>query len=752
MSKKYKCISQSKKAVKMTNDLRYALVKQAAAQIRDVVQQHPASNAGAEILQGGIESIEINGAKRSVMAHDGMPVDPTVEGIEEFWQWFGASHATDDRARPLLLRDFTTSDFSNLDEFWAINKYGRDLDGTDKIGAWVKPIETEVSHLVDMFDHGRLLFASINNPLVIDGSTEGHAFDQINKLVRSSGGAAKLREALRSQGHDSIVLKVRSGADAGVHAIIPLDSSQLRRAARNSGIIESSPDFMLNQPGFHGTAYQGIRGFDTEKIGSGVGSAAYGWGLYFSTSKEVAERYRKILTEGALSIDGTPFIPGNITITQMVEKLGKSDDNLVRWLGQYIQWNAGNQNADTEGAKQVLDAVRRGSLDGGAIGQVYEVEIPEDDFLLHWDVKLSEQPAPVKAALERAGVVNFQENMGPSPTGEIRSLGVFKQVGDLHGENIYRRLTQRYFSSAKAVTSAARKEAEKQASLFLAEIGIKGIRYAEKRCATKSGEHDCFVVFSGDDVAIKNQLYPEVAPAQQSTPRGSIGISGGREFSIDLLPGADASTFLHEASHLYLEVLVDLASAKNASEEIKEDLREVLDFLGMDSADQLSLANKDKGGPEYALAEAAHEKFALANEVYLLDGAAPNEAFLPMFERFQSWLKAIYRDIKSSVNLTPGIEKVLSRIYANPNENEYSMVSEEGVSRVRRQMEARLAKTTVPAELVPDYATVFSRAIGNIATRAGFSIDAVFNLYQIRVATPPSNTDSAARVRPHRPN
>ena len=53
---------------------------------------------------------------------------------------------------------------------------------------------------------------------------------------------------------------------------------------------------LLEQSAFHGTPHRGITQFSTDKIGTGEGNQAYGWGLYFASLRAIAEHYRKGLS------------------------------------------------------------------------------------------------------------------------------------------------------------------------------------------------------------------------------------------------------------------------------------------------------------------------------------------------------------------------------------------------------------------------------------------------------------------------
>jgi hypothetical protein len=151
--------------------------------------------------------------------------------------------------------------------------------------------------------------------------------------------------------------------------------------------------------------------------------------------------------------------------------------------------------------------------------------------------------------------------------------------------------------------------------------------------------------------------------------RGFIQFGPERKFKIALLEKADLSTFLHESGHFYLEVLGDLASMAESSQQIKDDYAAVLKFLNLESRDQLSLDGKTPGSAEYRRAVEAHEKFARANEAYLMEGKAPSQELRSIFQRFRNWLKLIYKEFaRLNVELTKEVRGVFDRIYATDEE------------------------------------------------------------------------------------
>lgn len=86
----------------------------------------------------------------------------------------------------------------------------------------------------------------------------------------------------------------------------------------------------LNERAFHGSPHH-FSHFSTDHIGTGEGAQAYGWGLYFSDRKEVADWYRKVLTaKEAMNLKPTRHIgemPSKLEVEIMrdLNRVFKSD-------------------------------------------------------------------------------------------------------------------------------------------------------------------------------------------------------------------------------------------------------------------------------------------------------------------------------------------------------------------------------------------------------------------------------------------
>jgi hypothetical protein len=143
--------------------------------------------------------------------------------------------------------------------------------------------------------------------------------------------------------------------------------------------------------------------------------------------------------------------------------------------------------------------------------------------------------------------------------------------------------------------------------------------------------------------------------SQPGEARGSITFGPDNQVSISVLEKSNASTFVHELGHFWLKMQADLAGRPEASEQAKADMGTLLQWMGVESPDQITTAH--------------HEQFARSHEAYLREGKAPTPELQGTFTRFKVWLQAIYRRLQDlRVNLSDEVRGVFDRIYASDAE------------------------------------------------------------------------------------
>jgi Large polyvalent protein associated domain 22 len=138
-----------------------------------------------------------------------------------------------------------------------------------------------------------------------------------------------------------------------------------------------------------------------------------------------------------------------------------------------------------------------------------------------------------------------------------------------------------------------------------------------------------------------------------NSPIGQIRF-GENGVNIDLLEGANPSTFIHEMGHAYMNILKDLGTREDSPQQVKDDLATILKHLGAESTD---------------LTVEQEEIFARTFEAYLREGKAPSSALRKAFINFKSWLMVVYKSLTQlNVNLTPEVRDVFDRLLATEEE------------------------------------------------------------------------------------
>jgi hypothetical protein len=250
---------------------------------------------------------------------------------------------------------------------------------------------------------------------------------------------------------------------------------------------------------WHGTPHLFDK-FDASKIGTGEGAQAYGHGLYFAESPDVAKEYQRQLS-GTVAVDGNPVLSRN-------EKVGTTgdsniDDLLMMHMGDLgaatkdqlgelrrLRQTFANQPRFTAPAmvgvedrilkkgQQQLAQLRnlRGRVSSTMDGSLYSVDIPDSMIgrMLDWDKPLSQQAPDVQQAF-----------------GRVVDRDIANETGwqKLTGEQALRAVIDR----------AGIKGGGEQA---LRNAGIPGIRYLDGVSRGTGGGTSNFVVFPGEESAL----------------------------------------------------------------------------------------------------------------------------------------------------------------------------------------------------------------------------------------------------------
>lgn len=271
---------------------------------------------------------------------------------------------------------------------------------------------------------------------------------------------------------------------------------------------------------YHGSPHDFDR-FDLSKIGTGEGAQAYGHGLYFAESEDVAKSYRDQLASTS--------IPENIRAAlQTVGNLGfDSPEKALRRARNFPDWvKRYGFGIDKTGDQNELNALRIiDSYVNSPPGRMYEVNIkanPED--FLDWDKPLSQQSEAAINALK--GLADGSGMYGVRAIGN--KFAVDTPDGSIVGFNTREEaLAHMQAEQAQALAlnpeetagEVVRRLNKSQGlSKALLKQGIPGIRYLDQMSRAAGQGSNNYVVF--DDSLIDILRKYANAPTGAAVPLG----------------------------------------------------------------------------------------------------------------------------------------------------------------------------------------------------------------------------------------
>lgn len=593
------------------------------------------------------DEIEINGELRKTHNSDGQRIAKTEEGLRAFYEWFGDSKVVDEQGRPLIVYHGTKKTFDAFDE--------------EKISK----------------NHKKLYYG------------KGFYFTK-DYYTAQNYGKKIMPVYLKISNPSWSDLDLKEGSDGifGTRGTYVVFEPEQIKSVENIGSFSKETQNIYYQ-----SAYAGSRvDYDKpsiEAIGSGEGNQAHGWGLYYALNKDVAEQYRRSFVTGQIAFDdkivqrkaSSIYIDGELIDNDSAEGIAiyskwfRTDKEAAEYLGSLRKTNVkrlieakknGDKNdvADFERVvarlAEAAEIIKSGRITDArdTAGQVHEVDIPENPYLLDEQKPFSKQSAFVKKALRK-----LFRDMGKDLTEEMKTGYV---NGNPTGAALYSDIMSRLDGTQKA------------ASELLAKYGVKGITYEGL------ADGRCFVIFDDKDVKVIQKFYQNVG--EQYAPRGMYDPARN---AITLFSGADFSTLIHESGHYWLTMLRYFAGLDSASAALKSDAATVEAWLSSQAHKQYDIRNQNDGtialvlknGTVEAdgLTTAAHaeevakqECFARAMEKYFMTAQKPPVARLGrIFQAFKRWLKSVYKNADElNVDISDEVRTVFSRLFATEAEIE----------------------------------------------------------------------------------
>lgn len=386
---------------------------------------------------------------------------------------------------------------------------------------------------------------------------------------------------------------------------------------------------------FYQSAFAGSRvDYDTpslEAIGTGEGNQAHGWGLYYALNKDVAESYRKTFVGESTDT--------NLGLANYYLRKNEFDVGLAI---DALQEDVYNGKRDAETAKEIFEYwenTSQSELEQNARrkGQVHEVDLPENPYLLDEDTAVWQQSDIVKD-----GISNLVDKLSDEQVGQLQ-VGQYDvaEKREILKSNLQSETGRKLYKTLTNVLGS-----KQAASEMLKSVGIKGITY--------DGNQDgrCFVIFNPADVKVIQKFYQDQTLYRD--PKGAYSQRIDRRAVISLFERADASTFMHETAHFFFEELKAFAPT---SEKSAQMLKTVNDWLGSD-------------GASYTVEQT--EQFARGFEQYLREGKAPSSYLKRVFDAFMNWMRNLYKTAKElNVKLNDEVRGVYGEILGGADLDRY---------------------------------------------------------------------------------
>lgn len=302
---------------------------------------------------------------------------------------------------------------------------------------------------------------------------------------------------------------------------------------------------VLRHRAFHGTPHSVHEsgGFSLEKVGTGEGAQAYGWGLYFASNKKVAQWYKTKLTDTQERVyyKGSPlptflnkdssikdrvvhkvmvathgrFSPfqslvfrravasvkadykkaydiakSNVEFASKIPGAEKNEEYFLGVLARVEPWYQAAQELDAADFRAEKSK-----------GRLYEVELaPQESEYMDWDKPIARQSESVRQAF--ATSAPLQEALAAVAEDFPGSLGPDQSVP---ASRVYEYLAKQLSKQVPDMPAGVTRPDEKAASLALLAAGVPGIKYhdAGSRGFQGNGQFN-YVIFDDKLVSIKS--------------------------------------------------------------------------------------------------------------------------------------------------------------------------------------------------------------------------------------------------------
>ena len=500
------------------------------------------------------------------------------------------------------------------------------------------------------------------------------------------------------------------------------------------------------QPAYHGAAANFDK-FSTEYVGSGEGSQAFGFGLYFTMNETVARKYGTVATErkkrsksrrsnsllgafgGRVEVDRVgkaksilkKYLISNGIITEAQWKnayntmsnsvleeieldetteLFKDKSSLINIFNNYAKSVASDSWPYRDKDKKIYSKYGNQYVDilnnlpdelvnelkevfNIGIRNLYTVEIPDGNFIKWYEPV----PEDVLDAINKDNIALISNNGNP-----YEAEG--KNFGQLYKEVSWN------------ITNNSGIRGDQYLSNALHRNGYSGIVYP---IGTLRGGYDPnatemnYVVFNDNDVKITDHIF--FSELDNKEKLGWFLRDNGERY-INIMRNADPSTLIHELGHHFLSVLTPDMPAYNLIHEV------------------YAKAIERDGG---IIGKDTNEAFARDLEKYVYFRKSSNSRLNAIFQKLYDVAKALWQTLKGDERLSSQKVKMFDAIFAEEQTPE--AVSAEVAKSADKAMssDSDTKMSDMAAELVSETAESAEETPEAVNAQAEYVIDSIDN-------------------------
>lgn len=237
--------------------------------------------------------------------------------------------------------------------------------------------------------------------------------------------------------------------------------------------------------------------FRSEKIGTGEGAQAYGYGLYFAENPDVAKQYRQIA--GHQGPFNAFLIPdaAHPELQDLSHKASLNGNHTAAWVyDELLTGDFGPEQLLRKASKEELPTVREALANAESVlkkhkGSLYKVDLPDAKIeqMMDWDKPLSQQSEYVRNSLKRVTDRLDREikQNGGKPR-DYTGWDIYQYLNETWADRLDRRgISYEEMPSSKAV------------ALKLQRLGIPGVKFLDQGSRGVGQGTRNFVVFPGEE-------------------------------------------------------------------------------------------------------------------------------------------------------------------------------------------------------------------------------------------------------------